>query len=301
MTMKTPIYDFVKAYAERDASRFHMPGHKGKGPLGIESLDITEISGADTLYSANGIIEESENNASSIFGTAHTFYSTEGASLVIKAMLALAVSGKKNAKILAARGAHKAFVHAAAILDIDVVWLFPENSEHICDARVSAEAVGAALHSNPEVLAVYITSPDYLGNISDVKGIAEECKKRGIQTMKKLKITVLGKSYEVLVEDMGDVTPEQTVFAEHAATPPSVPIPPVERNTAVTVSAPMSGTVIEITAAVGDEVQAGSPLLKLEAMKMQNIIPAPKDGTVREILVQKGDTVSTGAPMFIMD
>lgn len=119
--------------------------------------------------------------------------------------------------------------------------------------------------------------------------------------MKKLKITVLGKSYEVLVEDMGDVTPEQTAFAEHAATPPSVPIPPVERNTAVTVSAPMSGTVIEITAAVGDEVQAGSPLLKLEAMKMQNIIPAPKDGTVREILVQKGDTVSTGAPMFIID
>ena len=183
MTMKTPIYDFVKAYAERDASRFHMPGHKGKGPLGIESLDITEISGADTLYSANGIIEESENNASSIFGTAHTFYSTEGASLVIKAMLALAVSGKKNAKILAARGAHKAFVHAAAILDIDVVWLFPENSEHICDARVSAEAVGAALHSNPEVLAVYITSPDYLGNISDVKGIAEECKKRGAKLL----------------------------------------------------------------------------------------------------------------------
>lgn len=119
--------------------------------------------------------------------------------------------------------------------------------------------------------------------------------------MKKLKITVLGKSYEVLVEDMGDVAPEQTAFAEHAATPPSVPIPPVERNTAVTVSAPMSGTVIEITAEVGDEVQAGSPLLKLEAMKMQNIIPAPKDGTVREILVQKGDTVSTGAPMFIID
>ena len=118
--------------------------------------------------------------------------------------------------------------------------------------------------------------------------------------MKKLKITVLGKSYEVLVEDMGDVAPEQTAYAELQA-PPSVPIPPVERNTAVTVSAPMSGTVIEITASVGDEVQAGSPLLKLEAMKMQNIIPSPKDGTVREILVQKGDTVSTGAPMFIID
>lgn len=118
--------------------------------------------------------------------------------------------------------------------------------------------------------------------------------------MKKLKITVLGKTYEVLVEDMGEVTNEETAFTDHIV-PPSVAIPPIERNTAVTVSAPMSGTVIEITVAVGDEVIAGTPLLKLEAMKMQNIIPAPKDGTVREILVRKGDSVSTGASMFIID
>ena len=181
--MKTPIYDFVKSYAERGSSRFHMPGHKGKGPLGIESLDITEIPGADTLYSADGIIEESENNASRLFGTAHTFYSTEGASLVIKAMLALAVSGKENPKILAARGAHKSFVYAAALLDVELVWLFPENAEHICDTRVSAEAVSAALAASPDVVALYITSPDYLGNISDIKGIAKECKKRGVKLL----------------------------------------------------------------------------------------------------------------------
>lgn len=118
--------------------------------------------------------------------------------------------------------------------------------------------------------------------------------------MKKLKITVLGKTYEVLVEDMGEVTSEETAFTEHSV-PPTIAIPPIERNTAITVSAPMSGTIIEITAAVGDTVAAGAPLLKLEAMKMQNIIPAPKDGTVREILVRRGDSVSTGAPMFIID
>ena len=118
--------------------------------------------------------------------------------------------------------------------------------------------------------------------------------------MKKLKITVLGKTYEVLVEDMGEVTSKHTAYTEHTI-PASVPMPPVERNTAVTVSAPMNGTVLDITAAVGDEITAGTPLLTLEAMKMQNVIPAPKDGTVREILVRKGDTVSTGAPMFIID
>lgn len=181
--MKTPIYDFVNAYSKKGVSRFHMPGHKGRGPLGVESLDITEIPGADALYSADGIIEESENYASCLFGTAHTFYSTEGASLVIKAMLALAVEGKRKPKVLAARGAHKAFVYAAALIDADVAWIFPENAEHICDTRVSPRAVALALDSNPDAVAVYLTSPDYLGNISDVKGISLECKKRGVKLL----------------------------------------------------------------------------------------------------------------------
>ena len=50
--MKTPIFDFVKGYAEKDVSRFHMPGHKGQALLGLEALDITEISGADSITEA---------------------------------------------------------------------------------------------------------------------------------------------------------------------------------------------------------------------------------------------------------
>ena len=61
--MKTPIYDFVNRYAESHTARFHMPGHKGHSFLGCEALDITEIDGADVLYSAEGIIAESEENA----------------------------------------------------------------------------------------------------------------------------------------------------------------------------------------------------------------------------------------------
>ena len=78
-TMKkitTPICDFVRNYNESKTTRMHMPGHKGAGILGVEALDITEISGADSLYEANGIIKESEDIASTLFG-AHTFYSTK--------------------------------------------------------------------------------------------------------------------------------------------------------------------------------------------------------------------------------
>ena len=52
----TPIWDFVKTYAESNGTRLHMPGHKGQEFLGCEPLDITEISGADSLYESSGII-----------------------------------------------------------------------------------------------------------------------------------------------------------------------------------------------------------------------------------------------------
>ena len=71
--MITPIFDFVKAYSDRKSVRFHMPGHKGVCQLGCEAFDITEISGADVLYLADGIICESENNLSSLYGTSHSF------------------------------------------------------------------------------------------------------------------------------------------------------------------------------------------------------------------------------------
>ena len=68
--MNTPICDFVNEYKDKHAVRMHMPGHKGRTLLGPEALDITEIDGADVLYHAGGIIRESEDNASAIFGHA---------------------------------------------------------------------------------------------------------------------------------------------------------------------------------------------------------------------------------------
>ena len=179
--MKTPIVDFVTSYASSGAVRLHMPGHKGMSYLGCESLDITEIKGADVLYSADGIINESENNASELFGTAHTFYSTEGSTLAIKAMLALVKKAGSREYILAARNVHKAFIYACALLDLDVKWLYPKEFVNLCSCNISKKDVQNALeNSELRPLAVYITSPDYLGNILDVKGISEVCKQYGV-------------------------------------------------------------------------------------------------------------------------
>ena len=179
--MKTPICDFVDGYARSDALRLHMPGHKGAGE--IEQLDITEIDGADSLYEANGIIRESEENASRLFG-AQTFYSTEGCSQCIRAMLYLtalyAKSRGHRPLIAAARNVHKSFLSAVALLNIDVLWLYPKEQTSYLSCKLDADTVEQALSQAPHAPdGVYLTSPDYLGTLASVESIAQVCRKYG--------------------------------------------------------------------------------------------------------------------------
>lgn len=183
--MKTPICDYVEAYAAKDCARFHMPGHKGTSFLGCEALDITEILGADELYHAHGIILESENNASRLFDTAHSFYSTEGSSLCIRAMLAAVTERHRQPDrqplILAARNVHKAFLSACALLDLRVEWLLPTTTDHLCKCTVTKEALQHALSALDELpSALYLTSPDYLGSCANIKELAEVCHAAGV-------------------------------------------------------------------------------------------------------------------------
>lgn len=179
--MKTPVCDFVNEYIGSNAQRLHMPGHKGCGALGFEAYDITEISGADSLFEADGIIKESEENAGRLFGC-KTFYSAEGSSQCIRAMVHLAVlHAKKEGKsplIAAGRNAHKSFMSALALTDCDVKWLTGGNSYLSC--KVTAESLENAIITGEKPTAVYITSPDYLGNIADLKAISHVCKSHGI-------------------------------------------------------------------------------------------------------------------------
>ncbi|MBQ8803683.1 MAG: aminotransferase class V-fold PLP-dependent enzyme [Tyzzerella sp.] len=178
--MNTPIADFVRGYEKKNMLRLHMPGHKGKSFLGCEAYDITEVKGADSLYEAEGIIAESEANAGKLFGTGRTVYSTEGSSQCIRAMLYLALTNQKRVGkpvVVAARNVHKAFVYAAALLDIEVKWIYPEGDMHsLCSCQISPRKLEETLEQLEEPpVAVYVTSPDYLGGQLDIKELAEVC------------------------------------------------------------------------------------------------------------------------------
>lgn len=181
--MTTPIADFIRAYGAGGVSRLHMPGHKGAGPLGCEAWDITEVRGADSLYEAAGIIAESEKNAAALFGSARTCYSTGGSSQCVKAMLYLCLANRPASAapvVLAARNVHKSFVYAAALLDFSPEWLWPETETSLCACPVTAEGLEAALAALPAPpAAVYVTSPDYLGNLADIPALAAVCHAHG--------------------------------------------------------------------------------------------------------------------------
>lgn len=183
---KAEIYKFAKNYAESGTVRMHMPGHKGQTRHGLEALDLTEIHGADYLYESGGIIKRSEERMAELYGSAMTCYSTEGSSLSIKAMLGIvkANSLKVRPKIAAGRNCHRAFINGCILLDIEPVWIYPERlSGSICSSEITPRDVRRTLEAEPDIEAVYITSPDYTGRLADISGIANVCREKKVSLL----------------------------------------------------------------------------------------------------------------------
>lgn len=123
--------------------------------------------------------------------------------------------------------------------------------------------------------------------------------------MKRLKITVDGTAYDVTVEEVGEDTPRAStpspsaapvsapVSAPAVSTPPTVAASPGPAGHGQVVS-PLAGTVMRFEVALGQAVNAGDPVLFLEAMKMESVIVAPVSGSVKSIDVAAGASVQEG-------
>lgn len=172
--MKPPLLAALDRYVRLRRERLHMPGHKGLLPApldGCAPYDVTELPGTGCLYDGEGAPLETEALFSTLYGSGTTLLSTGGSTLCIQAMLALYCPA--GTKLLMARAAHHAAVNAAALLDLEPVWLFPDEMTGVATpARISPRAVETALLEHPDVSAVYLTSPNYFGTLCDIKSIA---------------------------------------------------------------------------------------------------------------------------------
>lgn len=126
--------------------------------------------------------------------------------------------------------------------------------------------------------------------------------------MRKFMINVNGKSYEVDVEEItGGAQPAAFTAPAAPAAPAAAPAPaakpaaPAGAQGAVSVTAPMPGTVLQIKAKAGDAVKRGQAVVILEAMKMENEIVAPQDGVIASVNVSQGDSVNNGDVLMTMN
>jgi len=127
--------------------------------------------------------------------------------------------------------------------------------------------------------------------------------------MKKLKVTLNGKSYEVDVEILHDddtpTMPYIPIVSPIAATPPPASTPkttttkpPPTSSSDNSLTAPMNGVVIEILVKPGDKVTTNQVVIVLEAMKMKTNISSPRDGTIATVDISANDSIETGQIML---
>jgi arginine decarboxylase len=173
------INAFIEDFISKGISRFFMPAHKGNiSSKKIIKYDITEIDGADYLFSATGIIRNSEILTAKLFGVKNTIYSTSGSTLCIQTMLSVLKRELQIEKIIAIRNVHISFVNACALCDITPIWIYPNyTDENFVGGVIDIEKLENMIIENQDAGAVYITSPDYLGNMAVIKKIAEICKR----------------------------------------------------------------------------------------------------------------------------
>ena len=123
--------------------------------------------------------------------------------------------------------------------------------------------------------------------------------------MKRFNVTVNGVAYDVTVEEVAadDASPVSAPAAAPAAAPKAAPAAPKASGAvgSVAVKAPLQGTVIKVNVKPGDTVKKGSPVVVIEALKMENDVMAPQDGTVVSVEVKSGDSVRTDAVLITMN
>lgn len=170
--MNTPFFNQMAAVCAR-GPRFFVPGHKGNTaaiPAFGQFLhwDLTEVEGAYDLSCPQGALAQSEENMSRAFNSGATLYSAFGSSSCIMAMLALFCG--RGGTVAMGRTVHLSAVRALALLGISPEWIPLENGV------LTPGAAEAALKKSG-AKTLYVTSPDYYGNMADIPALAAVCKK----------------------------------------------------------------------------------------------------------------------------
>lgn len=170
--METPLLDALKQYAAKAPARFHMPGHKGRAPQGLDlfSLDVTELPPTGNLYEGGDVIARAEGLWAELFGFPTCQFLTGGSTQGLHA--ALLLCARRGREVLADRCSHRAVHNAMAMWDLAPTWL-PRPQDKPLTAELLRQGLEQARSQGREVKTVCITSPTYYGMLSDIPALSQ--------------------------------------------------------------------------------------------------------------------------------
>ena len=162
----------LESYARSGIYPFHMPGHKRNvccmsNPYAI---DMTEIEGFDDLHASGGVLKEAQQRAASLYGSERSYYLVNGSTCGI--LTALSAALPSGGTVLMARNSHKSAYHAVYLRNLEIVYVYPKKTEFGILGSVDPIEVEESLRCNPNIKAVFLTSPTYEGVVSDIASIA---------------------------------------------------------------------------------------------------------------------------------
>ncbi len=163
------IEKMLSCYKDKKRISFSMPGHKNKINYSIFMNDVTELEDTDNLYHSKGAVKIACENISKITSSDECFIMVNGSTGGIFTMLA--ATCKRGDKVLISRACHMSVVNACIVLG-----LCPVFFEHKIYERYSIygeadlEDIEKKIDINTK--AILVTSPNYYGIVSDIKGIS---------------------------------------------------------------------------------------------------------------------------------
>lgn len=179
---RTPLFTALKKHARNNPVQFHIPGHKKGAGMDEEfrqwigdnalSIDLINIAPLDDLHQPTGVIKEAQELAADAFGADYTFFSVQGTSGAIMAMI-LSVC-EQGDKIIVPRNVHKSVMTAIIIAGAKPIFISPAMDEKLGIAHgITTSAVQKALELHPDAKAVFVINPTYFGIATNLKEIVD--------------------------------------------------------------------------------------------------------------------------------
>lgn len=181
------LIDLLSEYSEKGTVPMHMPGHKRSTAFDYlarlsADLDITEVTGMDSLHGADGVLLDCMKKAARLWHSKRSFFLVNGSTCGNLAGIRAATTF--GGDIIVARNCHKSVYNAVEMCGLNPTYIYPEKlNDYDIYGGITPTQAEEALLKAPNARLIVLTCPTYEGVISDIAGICATAHRRGVAVM----------------------------------------------------------------------------------------------------------------------